>query len=104
MIGLVSWINFNNVVFLHTHQLNDESIVIHAHPYQKSADETPLASHKHTLTELYNIDNVSLLFFSFQAITQAEKVQLNVKSFPIIERIYCKTISSALTGRAPPVS
>jgi hypothetical protein len=104
MIALVSIINFNKVVYLHTHINDNGSIVVHAHPYQKSSDQSPLASHKHTLTELYNIDNVNLLFFSFQAITKIEKVQLKVYLFPIIEHIYSKTISSALTGRAPPVS
>ncbi len=55
----------NNAVYTHTHVLTDGTIVTHSHPFNKSDDSKPIKSHKHTITELVVLDNLSLLFFIF---------------------------------------
>jgi len=51
MIGIMGVLVANKAVFVHSHILNDGTIIEHAHPYNKSTDSTPYKSHHHTKAE-----------------------------------------------------
>ena len=57
----------NKGVFLHTHHFADGSVVVHAHPFNKSNDNAPDNSHNHTKKELIliqHIDNPNIIIIT----------------------------------------
>jgi hypothetical protein len=59
---LISWIMLNNSFFMHYHQLDDGRYVIHAHPFNKTAEEGQKSSgHTHSCKELVFINFVNSL-------------------------------------------
>lgn len=73
---------FNSSVNLHSHKLDDGTIVTHAHPYNKTGDTLPFKSHKHTKLELLFLTHsqlLFLLFFTFTLLTFSIKTQIFVK-------------------------
>lgn len=44
--------SFNSFFNTHSHRLEDGTIVVHAHPYERSSDSSPFENHHHTATEL----------------------------------------------------
>ena len=53
---------FNNIAWQHMHVLSDGTLVTHAHPYNKSADNAPAKQHHHTATEMLILENLEILF------------------------------------------
>ena len=94
----------NNVVFLHTHKLPDGSIVVHAHPYNKSDDPAPFKKHNHTSKELFHSWNLQLLFISivFPLIVVPFTRAVHVAAYlPFFKHA---TYIFILKGRDPPFS
>lgn len=63
--GLVIFLIFNTVFFLHLHTLSDGSVVIHAHPYNdKPSGENEKTSHNHSFAEylMVGVLNLVILF------------------------------------------
>jgi Mn2+/Fe2+ NRAMP family transporter len=52
----------NNIIFIHSHQINDGKIITHSHPYNKKDDSKPYKSHHHTTAEFLFLENLKLLF------------------------------------------
>ncbi len=104
MIGIIGLLITNNVLFLHSHQLANGNIVIHAHPYNKSNDSAPVKSHHHSKTELTFLANLQLLFI----FTLLSFIVLDVtikKSYVVInQQFYPQSFKILYQGRAPPLS
>ncbi len=103
MIGIIGLLTINNVMFLHSHKLDNGNFVTHAHPYDKSNDSAPIKSHHHSKTELIFLENLQLLFIfiliSFIALDVAKK-----KSYVAIIRVfYTQDYEILHFGRAPPL-
>ncbi|HTN68787.1 MAG TPA: hypothetical protein VLZ33_04925, partial [Dysgonamonadaceae bacterium] len=64
MIGLTGILIVNIIVFTHIHQLDDGTIVEHAHPYKKADDSAPLKTHHHSNAELFLFQNSNILFIT----------------------------------------
>lgn len=56
---------YNKVVYTHTHILADGTSITHAHPYKKTSDSEPIASHQHTNGQFFLLSLVQLLYFFF---------------------------------------
>ena len=103
MICISGLLIINNVMFLHSHKLDNGNFVTHAHPYDKSNDSAPIKSHHHSKTELIFLENLQLLFIfiliSFIALDVAKK-----KSYVAIIRVfYTQDYEILHFGRAPPL-
>ncbi len=61
MIGMLGLMITNQAVYTHTHKMADGSIVHHAHPYQKSDNPSPFATHHHTHAEFILYENLKIL-------------------------------------------
>jgi hypothetical protein len=104
MIGIMGMLVINKSVFMHTHKIDENTYVIHSHPYNKSKDSEPYKSHHHTKAEflfIQNIQNLFPLFFltvTFSLFTKKTYSYFETKSVFISTFIFIKK------GRAPPVS
>lgn len=103
LIAVMTALTFNQSVNMHTHILNDGSIISHAHPYQKTDDAKPVTSHSHNMKEFSFINQLSVLF-------TAIFIALAILLFPICHRKYIpnhvhlgKCDAKLILGRAPPM-
>lgn len=55
----------NKVVFTHSHILIDGTVIVHAHPYDKTDKPGPVNNHTHTKNEFWLLSINNLLFSSF---------------------------------------
>jgi len=103
MIAFVIMLMVNKSVFIHTHVLPDGTVVVHAHPYNKTTDSAPIKSHQHSKLELMFLQNLQLLiafsFFGFLFFILSKKRKLS--SFIRIN--YTSTNFLFQKGRAPPI-
>ncbi len=93
-IGLlsISWLLINNSVFLHYHKLDDGSYVVHAHPFNKSAEKSDTGGkHQHTNKELLVINFVNTILISIIMIAG-----LSIFLKIIVQKIYTSTFLSFL--------
>jgi hypothetical protein len=104
MIGMMGMLVANKAVFMHTHRLNDGTIIEHAHPYNKSTDSKPYKSHHHTKAELLFFQNLEILFlFVFLTFASLNLVKKAKHSF-YRKTSYTLTCIILHKGRAPPLS
>lgn len=93
---------FNNSVYQHSHILADGSIVTHAHPFNKSADNSPYKNHNHSISEIQVFQNFEILFILLIAGISISSFFQNRKYIayqcPVQINRYCQKAS----GRSPP--
>ncbi len=53
---------YNNTVNQHSHRLPNGSLVVHAHPFTKNQNSTPVAKHSHTSSEYTLISFINNIF------------------------------------------
>jgi len=104
LICLMSLMILDKAFFLHTHKLSDGTIIVHAHPYNKSEDSKPFKTHHHSdsIFHFYHIVNllypaVILTFSSILSFKKTKHLLVQIK------KISCSVIFSK-KGRSPPVS
>ncbi|MBN1199096.1 MAG: hypothetical protein JXA23_07075 [Bacteroidales bacterium] len=51
-----------NALYLHTHKLPDGTMVIHAHPFNKTQDPSPVKQHQHSSVEFITLSHLQILF------------------------------------------
>ena len=61
LIGFILLLMTNQALYTHSHYRNG-SVVVHAHPYNKSSDDAPVKQHKHSIAEFTFFDQVQILF------------------------------------------
>jgi len=94
----------NKAVFLHVHKLEDGTIIVHAHPYDKSNDSKPYKSHHHSNAEFLFFQNLEILFLIvFLTLALIAYVKKGKISFKLITEntLICINLHK---GRAPPIS
>ncbi len=103
LVGLMSLMILDKAFFLHTHKLSDGTIIVHAHPYNKSADSKPFKTHHHsdTIFHFYHVVNILFpaIILTFTLIASFKKTK---RLFLQIKRISFSYISHK-KGRAPPI-
>jgi hypothetical protein len=103
LIGLMNLMILDKALFLHTHKLNDGTIIVHAHPFNKSADSKPFKTHHHSNSIFHFYHIVNLLFpaiiLTFALILTFKK---NKHLFVQIKKI-SRSYTFRKKGRAPPV-
>lgn len=100
-LGLIGLLLINSILFTHSQTLADGSVVVHAHPYNKS-DNAPI-NHNHHDDELLILANIALLFFT-AALSFAFKKQLvNLDDIDFQQIKYIDILLFRKLGRAPPV-
>ncbi len=98
---LIGLLIINSILFTHTQTLADGTVLVHAHPYNKT-DNLP-ASHHHHKSELLILDQLNVLFF-FAAIAFILNGALVVfKKIYLQQLEYVSVLYSRQYGRAPPL-
>lgn len=104
MIGIMGLMIANKALFMHTHKMADGSIIVHAHPYNKSNDSKPFKSHQHTKAEFLFFANLDILvLISFVAFTLISIKKGLQYSFYICTN-YTQVYNLLYNPRAPPLS
>ena len=103
MVTLIAMLTFNQSVFIHTHQLNDGTVVTHAHPYNKANDSAPIKSHHHTLKEFLNLNHTTVLFLSLCIALASLWFSKHIIKYDSRSPLYQNERLSCSPGRAPPV-
>jgi hypothetical protein len=70
LLCLIGFLIVNKAVYTHVHEENGV-LVVHSHPFDKSADSDPIKEHNHTKTQLFITHQIEILFalvFLFMAI------------------------------------
>ncbi|HCY39860.1 MAG TPA: hypothetical protein DHV48_00625 [Prolixibacteraceae bacterium] len=102
IIGLMGLMIINKAIFLHSHILDDGTIVTHAHPCESPGDSQPFKTHHHTKAAFFFYENLDLLFLS--AVLSFFSF-IRIQSGPVFHRLASQYTSfqlSQLHGRAPP--
>jgi len=82
--------------------LANGTVLIHAHPYDKARDNTPIKHHHHSTADYFLIQHFHLLFFiSFLTFT-ALAFRLFVEQNPIYYFRKRQPFHRAQSGRSPP--
>ncbi len=63
----------NKAIYLHVHEANDGTLIVHAHPFNKSADNDPIKKHHHNLLEYVLLSHFDLIFIASLLFTLAVK-------------------------------
>lgn len=94
----------NSTLFWHAHQLHDNSIIIHAHPFQKTGN-LPYQDHHHSECELILLDQISHAVYyspdapSFEGI---EFTSFDAEIVPYCEHIPINSFLNCVWLRGPP--
>jgi len=59
LLGLLTLMQINSVIFRHAHRLSNGQIITHAHPYNLLGNSCPLSANPHTTHELLLLDALS---------------------------------------------
>jgi len=103
MITAIGLLVINTGMFTHTHQFADGSTISHAHPYNKSAEQSSGESHRHTQSELFFLQTLDLLFF--MALFSAAIILFSKKAEYLIDYNNRFSLRPVIlkNGRAPPL-
>ncbi len=104
MFGIMGLLIANKGLFIHSHKLENGTVVTHSHPYDKVQDSEPFKKHHHTKAEFLFFENLNILFFSILLIISFLSLVRKKVSFVDVEKIYFILLSFPYQGRAPPVS
>lgn len=99
-VGVMGLLIINSILFTHSQILFDGSVVIHAHPYNKT--NNPPQNHHHDKDELLILANIALLFFISSVIYHFNKSLANSDKNDFLQIRYIAILSFKKSGRAPP--
>jgi hypothetical protein len=102
MIGVAGLLIVNKALFIHTHQLSNGTIIVHAHPFDKSTDKDPIKEHQHTNDGLFFINHVDILFLVFVLALALAYLQFRSKFFVLRYLHFITRARITKNGRAPP--
>ncbi len=102
MILIVGLLMVNKGLFVHTHKLEDGTIITHSHPYDKNHDSEPYKKHHHSKSEFLFFSNLSILFFLIFLIDSFLPLVKKKIFFRGFDKIYLKLLCYSVNGRAPP--
>ena len=94
----------NRSLFLHTHILADGTIVMHAHPHEKTDESNPVPNHTHSKLGYFILTHIEILFLIFVVpfilLVKRIKTSLVVTRYLVSDRL---TIC-LLKSRGPPIA
>ncbi|RZT91789.1 hypothetical protein EV201_3002 [Ancylomarina subtilis] len=99
-VGVIGLLILNNILFTHSQILFDGSVIIHAHPYNKTSN--PPQNHHHDKDELLILANIALLFFTAAVIYHFDKTLINSDKNEFQQIKYITILFLRKLGRAPP--
>lgn len=102
LIGVVLLLTLNKTRYVHSHILDNGTVITHAHPYEKGGNDTPFPPHHHHNSQLLIFSMFSflpLVFFSF-AFTLILKKTIFFRELKV--RVHSSTCPRFILGRAPP--
>jgi len=103
MIGTMGLLIVNKGLFIHSHKLEDGSIIIHAHPYDKNQDSEPFKKHHHSKAEFIFLQSLNQLFLSIYLIIPFFSFINGKISYLYIEKFRYASLFLPYQGRASPV-
>lgn len=103
MITLMGLMIGNRIMFLHVHILPDGTQVSHAHPFDKSTENSSNNQHNHTGSELITLSALQLLFFLAAIAVVLNTVRGEFLSIRVFSTRVIQPHSLSFMGRAPPV-
>ncbi len=103
IVALMVMLTINQCVFIHTHKLADGTIIVHAHPFNKKADSSPIKHHHHSGTELMVLQNLHLLFLSVFVVIALLNLSFKVRFYTETKLRFVPRSCNSQTDRAPPV-
>ncbi len=100
-MSIIGLLIINSILFTHSQTLSDGSVIVHAHPFDKT--ENPPSKHNHHENELLILNNITLLFFlgAIAISLTFTYVYFDKNHRPQIE--YVNVLLSRKFGRAPPI-
>ena len=99
-MGIIGLLIINSILFTHSQVLSDGSIVVHAHPYNKTSN--PPSNHNHHDNDLLVLNNISLLFFLGAISFYLKRSIVNFEKYDFPTKEYINIIIFQKLGRAPP--
>lgn len=102
VLGVMGLLILNKAVYLHTHTLNDGTIVVHAHPFQATSDSNSGNPHQHTKCGFYFLDQLSFLYSQLPDNVVLSAAVYHTISFPEKRSFYFENYHACLKNRAPP--
>ena len=103
MIGIMSFIITNKAVYLHMHKMANGSVIVHAHPFNKSSDSGPFKTHQHTKAGFLFFQNAGLVLLTALFTYKIHRSIENIKPIPALAINYPALCYVPDKGRAPPV-
>lgn len=100
-MGVIGLLIINSILFTHSQTLSDGSVIVHAHPYDKT--ENPPTNHKHHENELLILNNITLLFFLAAIAFSLKGVCVCFEKNHLTQIEYINVLLSRKFGRAPPI-
>ncbi|MGE0090285.1 MAG: hypothetical protein AB7S50_12515 [Bacteroidales bacterium] len=105
LISLVGGIIFNSAFFIHTHRTACGKIIVHAHPFNKSAENSnPLSKHQHNKIDLTTLSSLDYFFNSFSDIQINYYPEHSTELNTLDKNCTITLLSFSLPNRAPPVN
>ena len=92
----------NQTLFLHTHKLSDGTIITHAHPYNKTTEQTPYKTHHHTSVDFMMLHHLNLLFFIISGLILSQVLKIKTVRFADLFKNCSPRYLNSVFGRAPP--
>lgn len=103
MIGIMGFIITNKAVFLHMHKMANGSVIVHAHPFNKSSDSNPYKTHHHTKAGYLFFQNAGLVLLTLLFTYKIFRSSVNTEHLTVLIPDYPTLCYVSNKGRAPPV-
>ncbi len=101
LLSLVTAITINNAVYLHSHIVDHNTVITHAHPFSKSADNLPFKTHKHTNFEYTITQGFGIFLLSPVLALTFFTIVKKVQYYQYKERLF-RIVSLKPSQRGPP--
>lgn len=102
LVGCLSLLVLNKMVYTHLHILADGTVVSHAHPYNKNTDNKPFKSHHHSTEELVILQMFSYVPKMLFVLLLAKFTQRLIPRCSFQDKIYQFIFREISRGRSPP--
>ena len=103
MAGIIGLLIANTAVFLHVHQLDDGTIISHAHPYDKSDDTQPFKTHQHSKLDILIIHSLEILFLPLLLVLILVILEKKTAALFDVENSFYLYFFNTVKDRGPPV-
>ncbi|HKK80635.1 MAG TPA: hypothetical protein VJ909_00215 [Prolixibacteraceae bacterium] len=100
---LIGFVIVNDVSNMHVHQLDNDKMVIHAHPFNKSQDNAPVKQHHHSTFDFLQIQHAQILLWATFVTFSFHKILLKEYKVDAYKAYKNLCLVNQQRDRAPPV-